>query len=222
MSLPLTVTTKPFRLHADCSVGLCTSATTLTDFFRKDRLAYLDQVRFPLIPTSSPGICEGGCQFAFNRIATEPMRCLSCHRLEVGCQCLRPRICLQAMSSIDLVILDIERHAEPNKYSPLTESEDLLIAAFEREIEQVPLMAFYYRTKCFGLRVGIRTIEPLTDPAKYRNSVRTAVATLAPLAPGGSFDRANLLYIDHECENSDIFHTYPRPGSNVWINSTEA
>ena len=184
--LQLLVSTKPFRVHDDSSEGLRIEPTTLRRFFVEDRLKYLDETRFPL-SKATVHISEGGCQFAFNRVPEAPMQCLGCREFENNCQCERPRICFQDMQRIDFVTLDIERVGKPSKYSELSAIDDHRIREFEDYLKSNPNVAFFYRTKCWGLRIGVWSAHPLLNALDYRASAQQVIASLSPYAPGGEF-----------------------------------
>ena len=221
--LQLSISTKPFRVHSDCSEGLQSETTTLKKFFLDHREKFQDETRFPLSPANHD-VSEGGCQFAFNRVEDAPMRCLECWEAEAYCKCERPRICLQDMKSTDFVILDIDRTPPPgeNKYSLPSPTDVERIQHFEDYLKSNSTIAFFYRTKCSGLRIGVRSEQPLLNSDDYRAHAEQYIADLSPYAPGGGLSGAHLLYPDDAAsKNSAFFHVYPRRNSPIWINPNQ-
>lgn len=198
--------------------------TTIEKFFVSDRERFLDANQFPLTTANERVIVmEGGCQFAFNRSEAAPLSCLDCNQSANDCACERPRICSQEMKAMEFVILDIDRDAEPDKYAPVSARDDEMIGVFEIYLKEDPMTLFFYRTKCSGLRIGIRSATVLCTDEDYRTAARSALERISPAAPGGALARGQLLYPDCGATgNARIFHGYPRANAEIWLDKKDA
>ena len=79
---------------------------------------------------------------------------------------------------------------------------------------------FYYRTKCFGLRVCIKSNQLLSTAAAYEASAREAFGFLARDLPGDLMGgKSSLFYVDTGASfDSGVFHGYPRESIVPWVN----
>lgn len=214
----LVVSTKPIRIEHDSPEGLATESTTLWDFLVKERAKYLDVDRFPLTPRNA-WVSEGGCQFAFNRRSDAPIRCC-CGLLPNECRCDRSRVFWQEAGELPFVILDIERHAVPNKYSKPSANDLAQIEVFEKGLASIETVLFFYRTKCMGFRVCVSAEYILTTSTDYEECAQNATQSLARIFPRSSTrGEPSLLYVDTGASfDSGVFHGYPRKSAIPWVN----
>jgi hypothetical protein len=207
--------------------------TTLQQFFVDDVMKYQNPDRFPL--DKDRWCRDGGCQFAFDRNESAPLRCINCDA--PACTCLpsddpakQKRYALQRFTTTRVYLLDIDLndtrirgYGRFSRYHALTYSEEQQLRKMEERLMEAESMLFFYRTKCNGYRVAFETAEQICNMEQYETLCMDAERRIEPLTPDGRFSDDGWFKVDRISRGdrnyrSHAYWGYPRVHNPIWLN----
>lgn len=200
--------------------------STLEAFFILDAHRYQEHPEFPFEKEGR----EGGCQFAFDRDASEPLRCIECKSSQCTCPSHvenRSRYALQRFTHTSICVLDLDL-TEPEwpnekpkgwcKYWSLTRGQEELLREMESNLKRLPNICFFYRTKCNGFRVAFERSEAAQTVETYRRWHDEAAELVRACTPDRQFGQNSWFHVDPIGRCGQAFWSYPRVCNPIWLN----
>ena len=210
VTTPIQVTVKPMSQSGELDHQMETFTTSVVEFFTDLAPRFQYEVNFPMWARR-----EGGCQFAFDKVPTAPLLCHECSQTRDICRSSGehpPMMCEMEAAPTHIIMLDLDREVLPeegtNKYDEPLRGHIAAIEQFETKLEGTSGVAFYYRTKCFGLRVGF-AFRNSVPPEKLKEAVDLCVDRILPLP--------TMLKVCHHGSYFSLFQVYPRRGAKIWV-----
>lgn len=206
---------------------------TLQQFFIDRAKQYQNPESFPL--DKNRWCREGGCQFAFDRDESAPLRCINCNLADCTCRAandcaVSKRYALQRFTETRIYLLDIDLNNTRNrsdgafcKYDALQCPEELELRQMERRLMDVPDIIFFYRTKCNGFRIAFEAVELIDNMERYEDLCFEAERRVEPLTPDRRFSEYGWFKVDRIVQGgrnyrSHAYWSYPRVHNPIWLN----